>query len=171
MALYRGKYVLEGLDEIPTDMIKDLDLAYNTCHSLIDDFPCSMCGKCCHQPFIVIRDEEIDSLAEYVGMKASSFIKNYLHRDSSNGKWFFRYTNPCVFLNKNNKCSIWNGRPEICREFPYLVSMFVSRVYLAITHENYEIDIEYMDDTWPCTKIIKSKIKSMIEEARRKRNF
>ena len=52
-----------------------------------------------------------------------------------------------------------------------MVSMFMGRVYLAITHPDHDImpDLEYMDDTWPCTPIIKSRIRGMIDEARQKR--
>lgn len=46
--------------------------------------------------------------------------------------------------------------------------MFMSRVYLALVNPDIDIMelIEYMDDTWPCTKVIKSSIKQKIEHAR-----
>ena len=52
-----------------------------------------------------------------------------------------------------------------------MVSMFMGRVYLAITHPDHDImeDLEYMDDTWPCTRIIKSRIRGMVDAARQKR--
>ena len=34
MAIYRGKYILQGLDEIPPEMERDLDLAYDLCKAL-----------------------------------------------------------------------------------------------------------------------------------------
>lgn len=169
MAVYRGKYILDGLDEIPPDMLRDLDLAYDTCQQLKDSSPCEMCGKCCHQPFITVRDEEVESVAKAANMEIFDFVTDYLYREETEDKWLFSHTNPCAFLREDNKCSIWGGRPEICNEFPYMVSMFMSRVYLAIVHEDYEIDLDYMDDTWPCTKIIKTRIHGMIEEARKKR--
>ena len=171
MALYRGKYILEGLDEIPPDMLRDLDIAYDTCQSLKDTSPCEMCGRCCHQPFITVRDEEIPSVAQQAGMDPLSFVINYLNRDEEEHKWLFRHTNPCAFLGEDNRCRIWGGRPEICDEFPYMVSKFMSRVYLAIVNDDYDImpDLEYMDDTWPCTVIIKSNIREKIEQARERR--
>ena len=132
---------------------------------------CQMCGKCCHQPFITVRDEEVESVAQVAGTDAVSFMFQYLTRDNEEGKWLFRHTNPCAFLDDDNRCRIWKGRPEICNEFPYMVSMFMSRVYLSIVNEGHDIlpDLEYMDDTWPCTKIIKERIPGLIEEARIKR--
>ena len=171
MAIYRDKYILDGLDEIPPDMLRDLDIAYDLCQTLKDTSPCEMCGKCCHQPFITVRDEEVESVAQAAGTDAVSFMFQYLTRDNEEGKWLFRHTNPCAFLNDDNRCRIWKGRPEICNEFPYMVSMFMSRAYLSIVNEGHDIlpDLEYMDDTWPCTKIIKERVPGLIEEARIKR--
>ncbi|TQS78222.1 YkgJ family cysteine cluster protein [Candidatus Methanarcanum hacksteinii] len=171
MAIYRDRYILDGLDEIPPDMLRDLDIAYDLCQTLKDTSPCEMCGKCCHQPFITVRDEEVESVAQAAGTDAVSFMFQYLTRDNEEGKWLFRHTNPCAFLDDDNRCRIWKGRPEICNEFPYMVSMFMSRVYLSIVNEGHDIlpDLEYMDDTWPCTKIIKERIPGLIEEARIKR--
>lgn len=171
MAIYRDRYILDGLDEIPPDMLRDLDIAYDLCQTLKDTSPCEMCGKCCHQPFITVRDEEVESVAQVAGTDAVSFMFQYLTRDNEEGKWLFRHTNPCAFLDDDNRCRIWKGRPEICNEFPYMVSMFMSRVYLSIVNEGHVIlpDLEYMDDTWPCTKIIKERIPGLIEEARIKR--
>ena len=171
MAIYRDRYILDGLDEIPPDMLRDLDIAYDLCQTLKDTSPCEMCGKCCHQPFITVRDEEVESVAQAAGTDAVSFMFQYLTRDNEEGKWLFRHTNPCAFLNDDNRCRIWKGRPEICNEFPYMVSMFMSRVYLSIVNEGHDIlpVLEYMDDTWPCTKIIKERIPGLIEEARIKR--
>ena len=168
MAIYRDRYILDGLDEIPPDMLRDLDIAYDLCQTLKDTSPCEMCGKCCHQPFITVRDEEVESVAQAAGTDAVSFMFQYLTRDNEEGKWLFRHTNPCAFLDDDNRCRIWKGRPEICNEFPYMVSMFMSRVYLSIVNEGHDIlpDLEYMDDTWPCTKIIKERIPGLIEEAR-----
>ena len=152
-------------------MLRDLDIAYELCQTLKDESPCEMCGRCCHQPFITVRDEEVVPISEYIRMDPYDFVMEYLERDSVEDKWLFKKTNPCAFLGENNKCRIWGGRPEICDEFPYMVSMFMSRVYLAIV--NPEVDIQsligYMDDTWPCTKIIKSRISGMVDEARKKR--
>ncbi|WP_400152251.1 YkgJ family cysteine cluster protein [Candidatus Methanarcanum hacksteinii] len=171
MAIYRDRYILDGLDEIPPDMLRDLDIAYDLCQTLKDTSPCEMCGNCCHQPFITVRDEEVESVAQVAGTDAVSFMFQYLTRDNEEGKWLFRHTNPCAFLDDDNRCRIWKGRPEICNEFPYMVSMFMSRVYLSIVNEGHDIlpDLEYMDDTWPCTKIIKERIPGLIEEARIKR--
>jgi len=167
MAVYRGKYVLRGLKEISPEMERDLDLAYGICMSYKDDFPCEMCGRCCHQPNIAVLPEEVDRIASAAGIPLHDFITEYLLR-TSDGRLLFSRTDPCAFLCEDNRCRIWKDRPEICRDFPYAVSMFMSRAYLALTDDKADILelIEYMDDSWPCTKIIRSSISEKIKETR-----
>ena len=158
--------MLQGLKEISPEMKKDLDIAYDICMSYKDKFPCEMCGRCCRQPNIVVLSEEVDRIAEAAKIPLHDFITQYIV-NTSDGRLLFKRTDPCAFLGSDNRCRIWKDRPEVCRDFPYAVSMFMSRVYLALTDENADIMelIEYMDDSWPCTKVIRSNISEKIKEA------
>lgn len=166
MVKYRGKYILEGLDEIPPYMLRDLDIAYDVCKRLHDSFPCEMCGKCCHQANITLMESDVDRIAGHLGTERERFIEEYLYR--RDGIWLFKKSGGCRFLAKKNKCRIWSERPEICRDFPYLVAKFMSRVYLSIVR-NTDIDLSYMEDDWPCTPKIKRSINEAIEKAREER--
>ncbi|MDR3075516.1 MAG: YkgJ family cysteine cluster protein [Candidatus Methanoplasma sp.] len=167
MAVYRGKYVLRGLNEISPEMEKDLDEAYGICMSYRDTFPCEMCGRCCHQPNIVVLPDEVDRIAHAAGIPLHDFITGYLD-STCDGRLLFKRSDPCAFLGKDNKCRIWKNRPEICGDFPYSVSMFVSRVYIALSNDDADIMemTEYMDDSWPCTKIIRSSIAEKVRVTR-----
>ncbi len=167
MAVYRGKYILEGLGSIGPEMEHNLDLAYGICMSYRDDFPCEMCGRCCHQPHIIVGPDEIDRVATAGGVSIPDFLRDYLVR-TDDGRFLFKKTDPCAFLGKDNKCTIWRDRPRICDDFPYAVSMFMSRVYLALTNPGTDVMdlISYMDDDWPCTRVIKSDISEKIEAVR-----
>ena len=134
MAVYRGKYILEGLGTISPEMEHNLDIAYGICMSYRDGFPCEMCGRCCHQPHIVVRPEEIDRISSAADIPLYDFMRNYLVQ-TSDGRFLFKKTNPCAFLGPDNRCRIWSNRPQICDDFPYAVSMFMSRVYLALTNQ------------------------------------
>ncbi len=170
MAVYRGKYQLEGLAEISPEMEKDLDLAYDICMSYRGKFPCEMCGKCCHQPNIIIRPEEVDRVATAAGIDLYTFMTRYICR-TSDGRIFINKKDdgPCPFLGADRRCTIWKNRPQICDDFPYMVSMFMSRVYLALTNPDADINelTAYMDDTWPCTREIRSTVAGKVEEGRR----
>ena len=168
MAIYRGKYILEGLGTITPEMENNLDIAYEICMSYRPEFPCEMCGKCCHQPNIVVRPEEFERIAYAAEVSISEFIDRYLAR-TRDGRFLLAKTAPCAFLGKDNRCTIWKDRPQICDDFPYAVSMFMSRVYLALTNPDADILdlVSYMDDSWPCTRVIKSTIRDKIEERRK----
>lgn len=167
MAVYRGKYILQGLGTITPQMEHNLDVAYEICMSYKDGFPCEMCGRCCHQPNIMVRAEEVDRISAAAGIPLYNFITECLV-PQPDGMFLMRRTKPCMFLGEDNRCTIWKDRPEICDEFPYAVSMFMSRVYLALTNPDADILelIDYMDDGWPCTGVIKSTIRDRIEERR-----
>lgn len=168
MAVYRGKYILQGLGTISPGMEHNLDLAYGICMSYKQDFPCEMCGRCCHQPHIIVRPEEIERVSSAAGIPLFTFMSEYLVQ-TDDGRFLFKKTDPCAFLGKDNRCKIWKDRPEVCDEFPYAVSMFMSRVYLALTNPDADILelIGYMDDSWPCTGVIKADIVQKIEEGRK----
>ena len=169
MAVYRGKYILEGLDEITPDMEHNLDIAYDICMSYRDNFPCEMCGRCCHQPNIIIRPEEIDRVASAANLTPFMFKRNYVV-EMPDGRFLINKQNdgPCPFLGEDKRCTIWKNRPQICDDFPYAVSMFMSRVYLALTNPDADIMklTSYMGMKWPCTKVIRRSIKKKIDERR-----
>ncbi len=170
MAKYRGKYILDGLGTISPEMEKDLDLAYEICMSYKVDFPCHMCGRCCHQPHIIVQPHEVDRISSAARIPLYDFMRDYLVQ-TSDGRMLFKRTDPCAFLGSDNRCKIWKDRPEICDDFPYSVSMFMSRVYLAIVNDDADILklIDYMDDTWPCTVVIRSSIIEKVGNARKER--
>lgn len=170
MAIYRGRYVLQGLGEISPEMEKDLDLAYDVCEGMHNEFPCEECGKCCHQDLITILPEEVDRVSSAAKIPLGEFMSSYAGI-AGDGRIMLLQTDPCAFLGKNNRCTIWKDRPQVCEDFPYLVSMFMSRVYLAIVNEEADILelIGYMDDSWPCTRKIKDSISKRVEEAREMR--
>lgn len=170
MAVYRGKYILEGLDEITPEMEHNLDIAYEICLSYKDDFPCEMCGRCCYQPNIIIRPEEIDRVASAANLTAFMFRRSYVV-EMPDGRCLINKQNdgPCPFLTDDSRCSIWKDRPQICDDFPYAVSMFMSRVYLALTNPDADIMrlISYMDAKWPCTRAIRRTIRERVDERRK----
>jgi len=171
VAVYRKKYILQGLKEITPEMEKDLDLAYGVCMEFKEEFHCEMCGKCCHQPNIIVLPEEVDRISASAGIPLYDFITKYLER-TSDGRMLFKKKGACAFLGPDNRCKIWKDRPEVCDEFPCSVSMFMSRIYLAITNDDSDIFdmISYMDDSWPCTKMIKSNIKEKVDRAKETRS-
>ncbi|EKD27771.1 MAG: hypothetical protein ACD_79C00585G0009 [uncultured bacterium] len=77
--------------------------------------PCHLCnGKCCRYfAFEIDRPatkKDFDNLRWYL-----------LHKNTlifvDEKKWFIQLNNECEFLSNDNTCSIYDKRPEICKEY------------------------------------------------------
>ena len=169
MAVYRGKYILQGLEEITPEMEHNLDIAYEICMSY-RDIPCETCGKCCHQPNIIVLPEETERVATAAGIPHDRFMEENL-RLTDDGRFLIvkKERGACPFLSKDKRCTIWKDRPQICDDFPYMVSLFMSRVDLALTNPGEDVLklVQYMDRSWPCTKVIQKTIRKKVEERRK----
>jgi len=75
-----------------------------------DKFNCQMCGNCCRLRIISVTDDDIKRISE----------KGYkdFYAKKGNEYWMKRVKGRCIFL-KDDKCSIYEIRPEICRKFPF----------------------------------------------------
>ena len=73
-----------------------------------DLFECSLCGNCCRFKFIDATEEDIGRLRE----------AGYEDFVDDSGKFMKRVNGRCVFL-EDDKCSVHEVRPKVCREFPF----------------------------------------------------
>jgi uncharacterized protein len=81
---------------------------------------CTKCANCCRQVKPTFSDEEVDRLAQRLGVSREQFIESYLERSEPDcdASWTTR-TTPCPFL-KDNLCTVYEDRPADCRGYPYL---------------------------------------------------
>lgn len=63
---------------------------------------CSRCGKCC-TPLLPIGEKETKAIKKYIAKKKIVPSNENI--------------NKCPFLTKDNSCSIYDIRPEICTKF------------------------------------------------------
>jgi Fe-S-cluster containining protein len=95
---------------------------------------CTACGNCCRQLSPCLTKEDLKHLTEATRLSVEEVIATYTETDDDGPS--FKHL-PCSFL-KDNKCSIYQHRPETCASFPHLhKSNFNSRSRQAI--ENYSI--------------------------------
>ncbi len=78
---------------------------------------CLQCANCCKTTSPIFRDVDIERIAKHLKIRAAELTQKYLHLDSD-GDWVLN-TAPCVFLDANNYCSIYEVRPLACREYPH----------------------------------------------------
>lgn len=82
---------------------------------------CQTCANCCRRSTVRLSERDIARLAKELRIKPARVIADYaspsgeetliLKRDDERG---------CVFLD-GNLCSVYDARPDICRDYPHLV--------------------------------------------------
>ena len=78
---------------------------------------CLECAHCCSTTSPIFRDIDIERISKKLRMKPSDFTAMYLRQDED-GDWVLQES-PCAFLMPDNKCMIYDFRPQACREYPH----------------------------------------------------
>jgi uncharacterized protein len=86
-------------------------------------FDCTTCANCCKELAIGLTDSDIERLAVHLGMPTEQFRASYLRaadqeESDEDVHWVMR-SRPCPML-KENRCTVYEHRPEQCRGYPYL---------------------------------------------------
>ena len=117
---------LKGQCDLDSDQIDQQ--VFETTRKVWAGIDCTTCANCCREVTPSFGEEEVDRLAQRLGMKREQFIEKYLERTEagSENPWQTR-TRPCPFL-QDNRCSVYEDRPADCSGYPYLYnSEFVCR--------------------------------------------
>ncbi len=83
-------------------------------------FDCRMCGHCCEgQGGIVVSPKDLKRICDYLQVSAEQFIEQYAFMH--NGKLKVRSADDgnCIFFRKNQGCAVHEGKPDICRAWPF----------------------------------------------------
>lgn len=133
------------LDKLKKQKPKDLDIICNQYHEKVfENIDCLKCANCCSSTGPLFLDKDIDRLAKHLRIRPSDFTENYLRIDEDND-YVFKSV-PCPFLGTDKYCSVYESRPNACREFPhtqqrnmaqkmsitYLNTMICPAVYLIV---------------------------------------
>ncbi len=78
---------------------------------------CLNCANCCKTTGPLFTQRDMDRIAKHLGMKTGQFIEKYLYMDED-GDFVLKQL-PCSFLGADNYCSIYEVRPQACREYPH----------------------------------------------------
>ncbi len=84
---------------------------------VFDHITCLKCANCCQTlgPRITLRD--IANISKHLRMSEKQLIDKYLTIDQDNDYVF--KTMPCPFLDHQHHCTIYNQRPQACKEYPH----------------------------------------------------
>ena len=97
---------------------KNLDVLFEEAHdAAFEKIDCLECANCCKTTSPIFYNRDVDRAAKALRMKPGQFTEKYLRIDEDNDLVLKQA--PCPFLNDNNYCSIYNDRPNACREYPH----------------------------------------------------
>lgn len=97
---------------------KDLDQTFAALHDeAFEHIDCLQCANCCKTTGPLFLQKDIERLANHFRMKPAAFIEQYLHIDEDND--YVLNVLPCPFLGADNYCSVYESRPNACREYPH----------------------------------------------------
>ena len=113
---------------------KDLDEHTHQFHEeAFEHIDCLQCANCCKTTSPIFYQKDIERAAAHMRMKPGDFLQKYLHMDED-GDFVVNHA-PCPFLDGENYCTIYDGRPTACREYPHTNRKKVFQV-LDITEKN-----------------------------------
>lgn len=78
---------------------------------------CTACANCCKTMTPVFTPSDIKRISTHLRLSPQSFTKKWLVREDDTGN-LVNQSLPCSFL-VDNKCSIYEVRPDDCAEFPH----------------------------------------------------
>jgi Fe-S-cluster containining protein len=97
---------------------KDLDRQFETLHDeAFEHIDCLTCANCCKTTGPLFKQKDIERLASHLRMRPAQFVDQYLHIDEDND--YVLNVLPCPFLGPDNYCSVYEHRPNACREYPH----------------------------------------------------
>lgn len=97
---------------------KNLDDTFHELHDeVFEEIDCLECANCCKTTSPIFRDIDIKRIAKKLKIYESEFEQRYLRKDED-GDWVLK-SSPCHFLMNDNTCSIYEIRPQACREYPH----------------------------------------------------
>lgn len=97
---------------------KNLDELFHEAHDeAFEKIDCLTCANCCKTTSPIFYERDIERAAKACRLKPGEFIEKYLRIDED--KDYVLKKSPCSFLDADNYCTIYESRPNACREYPH----------------------------------------------------
>ena len=112
--------------------------------SAFEVIDCLECANCCKTTGPKFTSRDIERIAKYIGMKGLPGAGRPPPRAPArpaghpHGHDYVLNSSPCVFLQDDNKCSIYEHRPRACREYPHTDRKNMHQI-LNLTRKNTEV--------------------------------
>lgn len=132
---------------------KNLDEIIHTAHDkAFENIDCLKCANCCKTTSPIFYQRDIERAAKACRLKPGEFIDKYLRVDED-GDHVLKQS-PCYFLDADNYCTIYEDRPNACREYPHTNRKKMQQI-LDLTFKNTLVCPAVLRITEELRKIIK----------------
>lgn len=84
---------------------------------ITEKIDCTICANCCKVLKSALNEQDVERISKHLNLAKDEFILKYLIRNDGNEMEINQL--PCHFL-ADNKCQIYEIRPEACRGYPNL---------------------------------------------------
>jgi len=122
------------LDQLKRKKVRNLDDVFQETHEeVFEETDCLTCANCCKTTSPIFTDKDVVRLAKHFRMRPADFIVKYLRVDEDND--YVLISAPCPFLGSDNYCSVYEERPNACREYPHTDRKNMYQV-LDLTYRN-----------------------------------
>lgn len=96
--------------------IEDLNKTIDALNDeVFEEINCLDCGNCCKTFNITLTKEDCKRISQFLGKDIFSVVEYTITPEEE----VLIETLPCPFLGKDNACTIYEVRPEVCQDFPY----------------------------------------------------
>lgn len=113
--LPRNKEKIASIKKLPP---QKADTFFHLAHDAVfEHMDCMVCANCCKTISPIITQKDLEGLSKGSGMTVSQLLREYIEMDED-GDFVFRST-PCPFLGADNRCKVYDNRPQACREYPH----------------------------------------------------
>jgi uncharacterized protein len=114
---------------------------------------CLQCANCCRSMTPTFTEKDLERIAPHFNTTVEKFKAKWLYFEKTDKDWV-NVKQPCQFLNlKDNKCSIYEIRPDDCRKFPHHLKKNMDD-YLHV----YKQNIKYCPATLKWVELMKDAV-------------
>lgn len=132
---------------------KDLDEKFHAIHEdVFDEIDCLSCANCCKTTSPIFYERDIERAAKALRMKPGDFVEKYLKTDEDGDSVL--KSSPCAFLDADNYCTIYEHRPNACREYPHTNRKKMHQI-MDLTFKNTMVCPAVLEMTERLKKILK----------------
>lgn len=88
---------------------------------------CLTCANCCKTKGPAFNKKDINRIAKHLKISPPEFSDTYLEMNEDDN--YVLKATPCLFLQNDNKCSIYEIRPSACASYPHTNTRNISQLF------------------------------------------